>query len=121
MIAQLLQPPGNVLVGLMLADVVDEQGPDGTAVVGRRDCPITLLSGRVPDLGFDGLAVDADGAGRELDADGRFGVEVEFVAGESAEQVGLSDARVSDQDHWWRLSVLGMQERAGRLLELCFR
>jgi hypothetical protein len=33
-----------------------------------------------------------DGAGSELDADGRLGVEVELVAGEPAQQVGFTDA-----------------------------
>lgn len=34
MVAKLLQPPRDVLVGLMLADIVDEEGTDGAAVVG---------------------------------------------------------------------------------------
>ena len=96
MVPQLLQPPGHILVGLMLADVVDQQSPNGAAVVGRGDCSIAFLPGRVPDLGLDGLAVDADGTGCKLDADCRFGVEVEFVTGEPAEQVGLPNSRVSD-------------------------
>lgn len=99
MVPQLLEPPGHVLVGLMLADVVDEQGPDGSAVVGRSDGAVALLACRVPDLSLDGFGVDLDGAGGELDADGRLGVEVELVAGESTKQVGLSDTRVSNQHH----------------------
>jgi hypothetical protein len=82
----------------MLADVVDEQRADSAPVVGRRDGAVPLLAGRVPDLGLDGLRVDLDGARRELDADGRLGVEVELVAREPAQQVRLSDARVSDKD-----------------------
>ena len=83
MIAQLLQPPRDVLVGLVLADVVDEQGADGAAVVGGGDGAVALLAGRVPDLRLDGLAVDLDAARCEFDADGGFAVEVEFVAGEA--------------------------------------
>ena len=100
MIPQLFQPPLHILVRLVLADVVDEQRPDGTAVVGGGDGAVTFLARRVPDLGFDGLGVDLDGAGREFDADGGFGVEVELVAGEAAEQVGFPNAAVTYKDDW---------------------
>lgn len=98
MVAQLLQPPGHVLVRLVLADVVDKERADCATVVCGRDGAVPLLAGRVPDLGLDGLRVDLDGAGGELDADCRLGVEVEFVAGEAAQQVGFTDTRVSDED-----------------------
>ena len=91
MVAQLLQPPCDVLVGLVLADVVDKQRSHGAAVVGRCDGAVSLLTGCVPNLCLDRLGVYLDGAGSELDADGRLGVEVELVAGESAQQVGFTD------------------------------
>jgi hypothetical protein len=100
MVPELLEPPGHVLVGLVLADVVDEQGADGSTVVSRGDGAVALLASCIPDLGLDGLGVDLDGAGRELDSDGGLGVDVELVAGESAQKVGLSDAGVSDQDDY---------------------
>ena len=99
-IAQLLQPSCHVLVGLMLADVVDEQRTDGAAVVGGGDGAVAFLPRSVPDLGFDGLAVDLDAAGCEFDADGGFAVEVEFVAGEAREQVGFADPRIAYQHHF---------------------
>jgi len=71
MVAQLLQPPRHVLVRLVLADVVDKQGADCAAVVCRRDGAVSLLAGRIPDLGLDGLGINLNRAGRELDADGR--------------------------------------------------
>ena len=97
-VAQLLEPPLDVLESLRLGDVVDQQRADRAAVVGRRDRAVPLLARRVPDLGFHGLAVDGDRAGRELDADSRLGLEAELVAGEAGEEVGLADARVADQD-----------------------
>jgi hypothetical protein len=97
MVPQLLQPPGHGLVCLVLADIVDEEGTNGATVVGRGDSAIPLLPGCVPNLRLDRLCIDLDAPGRKLDADGRLGVEVELVAGESAQQVGFSDARVSDQ------------------------
>lgn len=96
-VPELLQPPRDVLVGLVFADVVDEEGPDGATVVGRGDGTVPFLAGRVPDLCLDGLGVDLDRPCGELDADGRLGVEVELIARESAEQVGLSDAGISNQ------------------------
>lgn len=91
MVAQLLQPPCDVLVGLVLADVVDKQRSHGAAVVGRCDGAVPLLAGCVPNLRLDGLGIHLNRAGSELDADGRLGVEVELVAGESAQQVGFTD------------------------------
>lgn len=74
MVAQLLQPPRDVLVGLVLADIVDEQGADSSPVVGGGDGAVPLLASGIPDLCLDGLGVDLDGSGGELDADGRLGV-----------------------------------------------
>lgn len=66
----------------------------------RKPCAISPLSGCplrswrqhrrrqrtcVPDLSLDRLAVDGDGAGRKLDADGRLALEVELVAREPRE------------------------------------
>lgn len=100
MVAQFLQPSVHVLKRHALADIVDEEGADSTAVVGRGDCAITFLASSIPNLCLDCLGVDLNGSGGKLDADGGLGVEVELVTGESTEKVGLSDARVSDEDHW---------------------
>jgi hypothetical protein len=69
MVPQLLQPPRDVFVGLVLADVVDEESTDGAAVVGRGDGTVAFLSRRVPDLRLDGFGVDLDAARGKLDAD----------------------------------------------------
>jgi hypothetical protein len=99
MVAQLLQPPCHVLVCLVLADVVDEQGAHCAAVVCRRDGAVALLAGGIPDLRLDGLVVDLNAASGELDANGGLAVEVEFVAGETREKVRFTNARVSNKDH----------------------
>lgn len=44
-VAQLAQPPLDVLVSQMLGDVVHEQGADGPTVVSRCYGPVTLLTG----------------------------------------------------------------------------
>lgn len=73
-VAQLLQPPRDILVGLMLADVVDEQGANSTAIVSRGNGTVSLLTSGIPNLCLDGLGIDLNGSGGELDADGRLGV-----------------------------------------------
>jgi hypothetical protein len=60
---------------------------------------LPLLSGGVPNLGLDDLAVDLEGAGGELDADGGLGLEAELVLGEAGEEVRLADAGVADEHH----------------------
>jgi hypothetical protein len=92
MVAQLLQPPCDVLVCLVLADIVDKQRSYGASVVGRGNGAVSLLACGIPDLSFDGLRVDLDRPRSEFDADCRLGIEVELVAGESAQQVGFTDA-----------------------------
>lgn len=47
-------------------------------------------------LTLDGLSVDLDILGGELDADRGLGLEVELVASEAREQVGLADAGIAD-------------------------
>ena len=99
MVAELFQPARDILVCLVLGDVVDEECADGTTVVGTGDCAVALLAGGIPDLGLDGLVVDLDAAGGELDADGGLAVEVEFVSGETREKVGFTNTGVSNEDH----------------------
>lgn len=58
MISKLLEPARHVFVGLVLADIVDEEGSNRTAVVCGGDGTVTLLSSSVPNLSFNGLGVD---------------------------------------------------------------
>lgn len=102
----------------MLADIVDEQGADGTSVVRGRDGAVPFLAGGVPNLCLDGLGVDLDGSGGKLDADGGLGVYVELIPSESTEQVGLSDTRVSDQNNCG-MAVLACIARRGRWMSEC--
>ena len=98
-VSELLQPPSDVLIGLVLGDIVNQKGSDCASVVSGSNSPVSLLSCGIPDLRLDCLCVNLDGSGRKLHTDGTLRVEVELVASESAQQVGLSDTRVSDKDH----------------------
>lgn len=98
MVPQLLQPPRDVLIGLVLADVVDQQRTDGASVVCGGDGAVPLLTGGIPDLGLDGFGVNLNGARGKLDTDGRLRVQVELVARETAQEVGFTNARISYED-----------------------
>lgn len=74
MIPQLLQPSGDVFIGLVFADIVDEQGPDGSAIVGRGDGAVAFLSSSIPDLRLDSFRIDLNRPGGELDTNGGLGV-----------------------------------------------
>lgn len=74
MVSQFLQPSCHILVGLVLADVVNEKGAHSAAVVGRRNSTVPLLASGIPDLRLDRLGIDLNGPGRELDADRGLGV-----------------------------------------------
>lgn len=54
-VAQLLKPTVDILVGLVLADIVDEEGTDSATVVGRSDGTVPLLTSGIPDLCLYGL------------------------------------------------------------------
>jgi hypothetical protein len=54
----------------------------------------------IPDLGLDGLVIHLDGPCREFDTNSGFAFEVEFISGETREEVGFTDARVANKDHY---------------------
>lgn len=92
MLPQLVQPSPDVHERLLLADIVYEQGTNGTTIVGRSDGAVALLTSSVPDLCLDGLRVDLNASCGKFYADRGLGVEVEFVARKAAEQVGFTNA-----------------------------
>jgi hypothetical protein len=96
-IPQLFQPSCHILVRLVFADIVDEQSSHRPSVVGRCDGSISLLSGSIPDLRLDRLRIYLDRSGCELYTDGRLRVEVELIAGETAQEIGFTNTGVSDQ------------------------
>jgi hypothetical protein len=100
MVPQLLQPSCYILVSLVLANIVHQQGSYCSSVVGRCNGSISLLSSSIPDLCLDCLCVYLDGSGRELHTDSRFGIEVELIAGETTQEVRFTNTRVSDQNHY---------------------
>jgi hypothetical protein len=114
MIPQLLQPSCNVLVCLVFADIVDKQSSHCAPVVCGCDCAVSLLPSSIPNLRLDRLCVYLDRSGCELYTDGGLRIEIELIACESTQQVGFTNAGVSDQyDCGGRLSVRRWNRRAG--------
>ena len=69
------------------------------------------MAGSVPDLKLYLLAVVAQGAEPEVNADGRHIILIELVIGESHQQAGLADARVSEQHHFEKVIVVLARSR----------
>lgn len=76
----------------LVGDVVDEEDAHGAAVVGGGDGAEALLTGCVPDLELDALAVQLDGTDLEVDADGRDEGRRERVFAEAQQAAGLAYA-----------------------------
>lgn len=93
LVAELLQPAGNVDIGLVLGDIVHQQRANSATVVRRRDCTVALLPCGVPDLRLDHLAFHLHAAGGELDTNRALRVGVKLVAREARQQVGLAWSR----------------------------
>lgn len=69
MIPKLLEPSCHILVGLVLADIVDEESSHCATVIGGGNGAVAFLSGGIPNLSLDRLGIDLDGSGGELDTD----------------------------------------------------
>lgn len=59
-IPQFLQPTVDIVVSLVLADIVDEEGADSATVVSGGNGTVSLLTSGIPDLCLDGLRVNLD-------------------------------------------------------------
>lgn len=101
----------------MLADIVNKQCAHRTAVVGRGDGAVALLTSCVPDLRLDSLCVYLNRTGSELNTDCGLGVEVELIPSEPAEQVRFTDSRVSDEDDLGMLAQPLIRTKAGCTFE----
>ena len=83
----------------LVRDVEDEYECVGGSVVALRDGAEALLSGRVPDLQLDLLALHLDRLDHEVDADGGALPRREHALREPAHQARLAHASVAHQHH----------------------
>ncbi len=70
-VSKFLQPPSNIVVCLVLANIIDKQRADRSPVVCGCDRAISFLACCVPYLCLDRLRVDLDGSRCKLDSDRR--------------------------------------------------
>lgn len=86
----LLQPVGQVFEGLGSGQVEHYHCAYCIPVVAGGNCSEAFLTGSVPNLVSDSLAVDVQHLSGKLDPDGGFGVVLEGVVEVFGEQVGLA-------------------------------
>ena len=79
------------------ADVMPMKG--GKSDLRRRDGPVPLLTGGVPDLRLDGLPLHLDAACGKLHPDRALALQVELVSGEAGQKVALAHTRIPNQHH----------------------
>jgi hypothetical protein len=106
-----VQECAQALEGAPAADVVDEDGARGAAVVAPRDAAEALCACRVPELELDARAarVRADGYyfGGEFYADGLRGEDPERRVQVPVEEAGSSGRAVLALAPWWCLEQTG--------------
>lgn len=69
MVPQLFQPPSNIFICLVFADIIHQQSTDRSSIVCGCDCSVSLLASRIPNLRFDSFRVYLNAPGCELDTD----------------------------------------------------
>ena len=89
----------NVLEGFGLGKVIDDDGADGSSVVGIGDGPESLLTGRIPNLVLDCFVFKVNSFGGELYTNSRFGIHGERVLYESGQKVGFAHTRITNHDY----------------------
>lgn len=103
----LVHPVLDGTEALAVGDIVGHDDAVRALVVARGDGLEALLSGGVPNLKLDGLAVDLNGADLKVDTDRRHEVVCEHVVRESQQQGGLADTGVADQKHLEEVVAIG--------------
>ena len=79
---ELVEPFLNALKCLLLCDVVNEQGTNGSSIISTRDSSVPLLPCSVPDLSFDDFAIALNTLRSKLNTNRCLTLEVEFILGE---------------------------------------
>jgi len=97
--SEFFQPATYIVEGGFATDIINNEGTNSTPIVSGSHSTETLLTGSVPDLSLDLLAIDLHTLSLKLHTDGGFGIQVEFVACVSGKQIGLADGRVPYQHH----------------------
>ena len=95
----LFDPLCDVLEGVTVGKVKDNEGSHCSVVVGLGDGSEAFLTCSVPNLATDILVVDFKAFGGELDPDGGLLIEEEGVVDKLGNQVGFSDSGIADHHY----------------------
>ena len=99
MVTKFFQPSCDIIISLVFADIVDEQGANSAAIICRSNGPVPLLACCIPNLGLDRLGINLKGTGSELDTNRRLGIQVELISCKTAQQIGLSNTGITDKNN----------------------
>merc|ERR1719421_1177444 len=92
--ADVVQPLANMVEGLAVCHVVDQQAALSAAVELARDRPKTLLARRIPDLQLYVLAVDLKGLDHQVDTNRGNECSAVVVVDQTVEQSALTHAGI---------------------------
>jgi hypothetical protein len=82
-----------------LGQVIDNDGTDGSSIIGIGNGSESLLSGSVPDLIFDGFIFEMNSFGGKLYSNCGFGIHCKRVLNESGQEIGLTYTRIANHDY----------------------
>jgi hypothetical protein len=104
----LLEPLLDVGEGGLVGDVVDDDDAVRSTVVTGRDGTEALLSGGIPNLQLDGLAVELNGADLKVHSNGADVALCVGVVRKAQQETALTDSRVTNQKELEEKVVLGV-------------
>lgn len=96
MLVNRLHPVSNVQKGVLVSDVVDQEDPICTAVIGRSYRAKAFLTCRVPDLKLDPFTVQVNGLDLEVDSNRSNESRREGIVRKSEQQAGFSDTGIAN-------------------------
>jgi len=108
-----VEPLFDIVEGLIVRHIVDNDDTMGSSVVGRSDGTETLLSSGIPDLKLDCLSVKLDSADFKINANGR---NVRFrvgIIGKPEKQTGFTDTGVSNEEELEEIVAVVVEWKKG--------
>jgi len=102
----LCEPLPGVVEGDLIRHVINQDHAMGATIIAARDCPEPFLSGGIPNLHLDDLALKVHGPDLEVDANGGNEVLGEGVIGKTKQEGGLAHATVANHQNLEKMIVV---------------
>jgi len=93
-------PISNIFERFLVRDIVHENNPHCSAIVRLCNCLEALLTGCIPNLQINLLAVDVHDFGLEINPGRADHVLVELIVGKPHHETGLADTTVTEQQEF---------------------